>query len=52
MDIYELRSQLAELADGGMDKEGDHIEADKLLLEYIDDKTVTKYFRKISKWYA
>lgn len=52
MKIEELRSQLAELADGGMDKEGDHIDADKLLLKYINDKTVTRYFKKIKKWYA
>jgi len=52
MKIEELRSQLAELADGGMDNETDHIVADKLLLKYIGDKKVTAYFKKIRKWYA
>jgi len=52
MTIEELRSQLAELADGGMDEETDHIKADKLLLKFINDKRATAYFKKIRKWYA
>lgn len=35
-----------------LDTEGGHIEADDLLLEYIDDDEVRKVFNEISKWYA
>ena len=28
-----------------------HIKADKLLLEYINDKEVTELFNKLPKWY-
>ena len=52
MEKYELVNVLSELADGGQDEEADHIEADKALLEYINDKKVTKYFQKIKKWYS
>ncbi len=52
MTIEELQFRLAELADGGMDAEQDHIKADKLLLKYINDDKVTTYFKKIKKWYA
>lgn len=52
MTIEELRFQLAELADGGMDAKADHIEADRLLLKFIGDTKVTMYFIKIEKWYA
>ena len=50
--IEELRSQLAELADGGGDPESDHQNADRLLLKYIKEKRVSYYFHKIKKWYA
>lgn len=52
MTIEELRGELAELADGGMDAVTDHIEADKLLLRFINDKEVTMWFKKIRKWYS
>ena len=29
-----------------------HIKADNLLLKHIDDKEITKLFKKIKKWYA
>lgn len=29
-----------------------HEEADKLLLEYINDSEITQLFEKIEKWYA
>lgn len=32
--------------------EGNHIEADSLLLKYINDPEITKAFDAISKWYA
>ncbi len=34
------------------DSEKDHIIADELLLRYINDKDVTKYYDRIGKWYA
>ena len=52
MTIEELRSILGELCDGGMDTEGDHIEADKALLKYINDLKVTRLFNKLKKWYG
>ena len=35
-----------------VDKEYNHIDADNLLLEYINDTDVTKAFNNIKKWYA
>ena len=35
-----------------LDQESAHVEADDLLLWYIDDEEVTKLFEKIDKWYA
>ena len=52
MEKHELINILSELADGGMDKEADHVKADRALLKYINDKTITKWFQKIHKWYA
>lgn len=43
--LYELRLL-------GGDREADHLEADRLLLEYIDDPEVTKAFENIPKWYG
>lgn len=37
---------------GRWDGEQDHIDADKLLLEYINDSEITKAFNHIHKWYA
>lgn len=34
------------------DKEATHMEIDKALLEYIDDKEITDLFNSIEKWYA
>lgn len=34
------------------DKEIDHMNADDLLLKYIDDDNVTDVFEAIDKWYA
>ena len=30
----------------------DHVEADSLLLDYIDDKAITDAFLSIERWYA
>lgn len=35
---------------GDFDK--DHISADNLLLEYIDDEEITKAFLNIERWYS
>lgn len=34
------------------DREVDHIEADNLLMDYINDDRVRKAFDEIYKWYA
>lgn len=34
------------------DTEANHAEADKLLLDFIDDKKITEAFNDIQKWYA
>jgi hypothetical protein len=35
-----------------IDCDVDHINADALLLQYIDDPMVTKAFNEIDKWYS
>ena len=52
LEKHELINILSELADGGIDAVEDHIEADKALLKYINDPAITKWYRKIRKWYA
>ncbi len=52
MEKHELINILSELADGGMDTERDHIEADKALIKYINDKEIKTWFEKIKKYYA
>lgn len=51
MNKEELIKKLKELQGGG-DTEMQHIEADDLLLDYINDKDITEEFCKIKKWYA
>jgi hypothetical protein len=51
MTIKELIARLDEIRAEG-DPEGDDIEADDALLEFIDDIEVTNAFKAISKWYA
>ena len=34
------------------DFEGDHVDADDLLVGYINDQDVSDAYRKIGKWYA
>ena len=43
---------LAALRDLPGDPEGDHYEADRLLLAYIGDDEVTAAFNLIVKWYS
>lgn len=55
MEIEQLIKELNDLNKQSM-KGGDteiiHIEADELLLKYINDKEVSKAFERINKWYA
>lgn len=48
----ELIAKLTAIAAGVLDIESGHIEADKLLLEYIDDREVNEAFDSVEKWYA
>ena len=36
----------------GGDEENAHVEADELLLDYINDEDIRKSFENIEKWYA
>jgi hypothetical protein len=47
----ELLKALAELAKN-FDTEVAHIEADDLLIEYINDEEIKKAYDEVSKWYA
>ena len=48
----ELAAELNRLAENNDFPEETHLEADNLLLNYIDDKDVTEAFYRIRKWYA
>lgn len=50
MNIYELIEELDKLKED--DPETAHINADRLLLKFINDNRVTKAFDKIEKWYS
>lgn len=50
MTKQELIDKLSLLHTG--DDERDHINADDLLLEYINDKDISEAFECIEKWYA
>lgn len=53
MTIEELRESLEELAeDEDYEPENTHVEADRLLLEYIGDRRVTELFDALDKFYA
>ena len=53
MTIEELRQKLQEIKNNaGADVEGQHSDADRLLIKYINDAQVTKIFDDIEKWYA
>jgi len=50
----EIKKKLKSISEGDFpgDEEKAHIEADKLLLELINDPEITEYFNNIEKWYA
>jgi hypothetical protein len=52
MSIEELREKLIKAFNGPGDKELTHMDADDLLLEYINDPEVTRIFNEADKWYA
>ncbi len=52
MDREELIKKLKELATKNRDEESDHVKADELLLQFIDDQEIADAFRSIKKWYA
>lgn len=47
----DLLAKLRAMAEGG-DPEGNHSDADDLLLEYINDAEVKTAYHAIEKWYA
>jgi len=53
MNIDELKEKLKEIvAKDGFDEETEHMDADKALLDYINDDEVSELFDSIKKWYA
>lgn len=52
MTKQELIQRLVEISEQFDDIEVSHIEADKALLEYINDEAVTDAFDVVPKWYA
>lgn len=52
MSIEKLIEELNKIAKNAYDEESDHSQADKLLLEFINNEEVTKAFNSIDKWYA
>lgn len=46
------RKQKTDNLDDCLDMEEAHVQADDLLLDYIDDETVVDEFDKIDKWYS
>lgn len=51
MTAEELIKQLEQIKTSG-DTEGGHMEADDLLLKYINGNAVTLAFKAIPKWYS
>lgn len=53
MTTQELRDKLKDIKNNEeFDAEQAHLEADRALLFYIGDSTVTKHFNEVRKWYA
>ncbi len=52
MEAHELIQKLNSLNGGKYDEEANHVIADNLLLEYINNPEVAKAFKSIKKWYA
>ena len=53
MTLDELKAGLTEIATrNGGDPESDHLQADSLLIDYINDPEVERLFDSINKWYS
>ena len=52
MSKTELIDKLNELGEKDRDIEANHLAADDLLLEFINDAEVSEAFASIEKWYA
>lgn len=52
MTIEELREKLGALVDGNRDMEENHVCADDLLLQFINDEQVREIYDSIEKWYS
>lgn len=52
MTLFELIAALKELESRHLDPERSHIEADALLLRYINDGRVTVLHEKLALWFA
>lgn len=50
--LVKLREDLKNIVVNGGDEECDHVDADALLIEYINDPQVTETYQSIPKWYA
>jgi hypothetical protein len=50
--ILALKAIIQRQKTDSFDPECDHVDADELLLAYINDPDVTKTFNDIEKWYA
>lgn len=50
--IKKVQDKRIERGDMCGDFDDDHIKADELLLEYIDNEDVTDIFESIEKWYS
>jgi hypothetical protein len=52
MSKEQLIASLRRLSEGAVDEEIAHGNADRLLLEFINDPEVTEAWENIPKWYA
>jgi len=52
MTLEELRFKLKDQFNNNDDTEDRHLQMDRLLLEYVNDKEVTNTFHSAYKWYA
>lgn len=51
-ELIEALKEIKESQNKFIDQECDHIKADELLLQYINDENITRIFESIDKWYA
>ena len=52
MKLDKLKDKLEYIIGNGGDPEGDHMNAENLLLDYINDEEVSILFNSIEKWYS